>query len=128
MPSSHLQDQVVQGAFVLSQRLRHSGHLGQGAPLLRPLCLEPAHEQLQVSFAGLSLGWRGQRSPSREAGMASRFGGATTGWGVSRASWRCASWSSGRGDGSGRAVARPLGWTVAPGSKAAVRAGERAPE
>ena len=93
--SSHLQDEVVQGAFVLSQRLHHSSHLGQGIPLLHSLCLEPAHEQFQVSFAGLGLGRGGQRSPSREARMGSRSGGAAVGWGASCASWRHASWSSG---------------------------------
>lgn len=42
-PLSHLQDQVVQGAFVLSQPLHQGGHLGQRVPLLHPLGLQPSH-------------------------------------------------------------------------------------
>lgn len=55
----HLQDQLAQAAFVLSQCLGQGSHLGQGFPLLHSLRLQPGHEQFQVGAAGLGLGQGG---------------------------------------------------------------------
>lgn len=92
---SHLQDLLVQGAFVLRQRLHQAGHLGQRVPLLHPLRLQPGHQQLQVSVAALGLGRGGRAAVTLRAPQ----GGALGFWRWDRSeppSWRCASRSSGR--------------------------------
>lgn len=92
---SHLQDLLVQGAFVLRQRLHQAGHLGQRVPLLHPLGLQPGHQQLQVSVAALGLGRGGRAAVTLRAPQ----GGALGFWRWDRSeppSWRCASRSSGR--------------------------------
>lgn len=106
---AHLQDQVGQGAFVLCQALQQGSRLGQGVPLLHPLRLQPGDKQLQVSIAGLSLGFGGQWSPrgGHQEGTVRLVGGA-----FSQAEllvpgkggpllWRCASWGSGWDGGGG---------------------------